>query len=74
MWVRHSIDIQKQLDLEWINDLARFTHQKDNKKKIENLKEIFTDLYMENLEDGLSPTDALEKAKLMIFCFLIILP
>lgn len=74
MWVRRSFDIQKQLDLEWINELARFVHQKDNKKKIENLKEIFIELYIENLEDNLNPTDALEKAKLMIFCFLFILP
>jgi len=74
MWVRRSLDIQKQLDLIWINELARFVHQKDNKKKIEELKEIFIELYIENLQDGLNPTDALEKAKLMIFCFLFIQP
>jgi len=74
MWVRRSLDIQKQLDLIWINELARFVHQKDNKKKIEELKEIFIELYIENLRDGLNPMDALEKAKLMIFCFLFIQP
>jgi hypothetical protein len=73
MWVRRSLELQKQLDLEWINELARFTHQKDNKKKIENMKEIFIELYIENLQEGLNPTEALEKAKLMIFCFLVIL-
>jgi len=74
MWVRRSLELQKQLNLEWINELARFTHQNDSKKKIENLKEIFIEFYMENLEEGLSPTEALEKAKLMIFCFLIVMP
>ena len=74
MLVRRSIDLQKQLDLEWIDELSRFTHQKDNKKKIENLKEIFIELYIENLQEGLNPPDALEKTKLMIFCFLAILP
>ena len=74
MWVKRSLELRRQLDLEWINELARFTHQKDNTKKIENLKEIFLELYMENLQEGLSPKDALEKAKLMIFCFLVILP
>ena len=74
MWVRRSLELQKQLNLEWINELARFTNQKDSKKKIENLKEIFIELYIENLQEGLSPIEALEKAKLMIFCFLIILP
>ena len=74
MWVRRSLELQKQLDLEWINELVRFSHQKDNNKKIENLKETFVELYIENLQEGLNPTEALEKAKLMIFCFLIILP
>jgi hypothetical protein len=74
MWVRRSLELQKQLDLEWINELVRFSHQKDNKKKIENLKEIFIEFYIENLQEGLNPTEALEKAKLMIFCFLIVLP
>jgi len=74
MWVRRSLELQRQLDLEWINELARFTRQKDSKKKIENLKEIFIEFYIENLQEGLNPIEALEKAKLMIFCFLIILP
>jgi hypothetical protein len=74
MWVRRSLELQRQLDLEWINELTRFTHQKDDKKKIENLKEIFIELYIENMQEGLNPTEALEKAKLLIFCFLIILP
>ena len=74
MWVRRSLELQKQLNLEWINELARFTHQKDSKKKIDNLKEIFIELYIDNLQEGLNPMEALEKAKLMIFCFLIILP
>ena len=74
MWVRRALELQKQLNLEWINELARFTHQKDSKKKIENLKEIFIELYIDNLQEGLNPMEALEKAKLMIFCFLIILP
>jgi hypothetical protein len=74
MWVKRSYDIQKQLDLEWINELARFVNQKDNKKKIENLKEIFVELYLENLQDDPSPSEALEKAKLMILCFLFVLP
>jgi hypothetical protein len=74
MWVRRSLELQKQLNLEWINELARFTNQKDSNKKIEKLKELFIEFYMENLEEGLAPSEALEKAKLMIFCFLIILP
>ncbi len=74
MWVRRSFELQKQLDLEWINELARFTNKNESRKKIENLKEIFIELYMENVEEGLSPKEALEKAKLMIFCFLIIMP
>jgi len=46
----------------------------DNKKKIEKLKEIFIELYIENLRDGMDPKDALEKAKFMIFCFLFVQP
>jgi hypothetical protein len=74
MWVRRSFELQKQLDLVWINDLARFVHHKGSTKKIEELKETFLELYLENLRDGLSPTEALEKAKLMIFCFLFLFP
>lgn len=74
MWVRRSLELEKQLDLEWINELVRFTHQKDNKKRIEYLKETFIEQYIENLEEGLNPMDALEKAKLMILCFLFVLP
>jgi hypothetical protein len=74
MWVTRSLDIQKQLDLVWINELARFVRQKDSKKKIEELKEIFIQLYIENQRDGMDPKEALEKAKLMIFCFLFVQP
>jgi len=74
MWVRRSLELEKQLDLEWINELIRFTHQKDNKKRIEDLKKNFIEFYIENLQEGLNPQDALEKAKLMIICFLFVLP
>jgi len=74
MWVRRSLELEKQLDLEWINELVRFTHQKDNKQRLENLKETYIDLYIQNLQEGLKPQEALEKAKLMILCFLFVLP
>ena len=72
MWVRRSLNIEKQLDLVWINELARFINQQDSANKIEELKKTFIDLYVENLQEGLSPSEALEKAKLMIFCFLFL--
>jgi hypothetical protein len=72
MWVRHSSDKQCQQDPEWLRELEKFLNENGNKEKFEMVKKIFVEAYFENIREGMNHNDALQKAKSVALCFLIL--
>jgi hypothetical protein len=72
MWVRGSSKNQKQLDPEWIREFERFLNERDNKEKFEVVKKVFVETYLENIREGMKTKDALQKAKEIAQCFLLL--
>jgi hypothetical protein len=72
MWVGHSSDKQQQLDPEWLNEFAIFISKDGNKEKFKVVKKVFVETYLENVRDGMNPRDALQKAKSVALCFLLL--
>jgi hypothetical protein len=72
MWVRRSSEHQQQLDPEWLTEFANFLKKNHNKKKFESVKKIFVETYLENVREGMHPREALQKAKTVALCFLLI--
>lgn len=69
MWVKQSLQIQQHHDLEWVNELAQFINQNNNKKELEKVKKIFIETYFDYIHEGVHPKIALQKAKSVAFCF-----
>jgi hypothetical protein len=67
-----SSDKQPQLDPEWIREFAKFLNKNGNKEKFEVVKKIFVETYLENVREGMNPRDALQKAKSVALCFLLL--
>jgi hypothetical protein len=72
MWVRQSFENQEQSDPEWLKEIAIFLNKNGNKKKFITVKKIFVEAYLENIREGMNPKEALQKAKSVALCFLII--
>jgi len=72
MWVRQSFKDQKQSDPEWLREFAIFLNKNGNKEKLAEVKKIFTEAYLENIREGMNPKEALQKAKSIALCFLMI--
>jgi len=72
MWVSDSSDKQQQLDPEWLREFANFLDKNGNKEILEVVKKVFVETYLENVRDGMNPRDALQKAKSIALCFLML--
>jgi len=72
MRVRRSSENQKQLDPEWLRDFANFLDKNGNKKKLQSVKKIFVETYFENVRDGMHQREALQNAKSVALCFLLL--
>jgi hypothetical protein len=72
MWVSDSSDKQQQLDPEWLREFANFLDKNGNKEILEVVKKVFVETYLENVRDGMNPRDALQKAKSVALCFLLL--
>jgi len=72
MRVGISSDNQKQLDPEWLREFANFLNKNGNKETLEAVKKIFVETYLENVRGGMNPRDALQKAKTVALCFLML--
>jgi hypothetical protein len=72
MQVKSSSDKQPQLDPEWIREFANFLDKNGNKEKFEVVKKVFVETYLENVREGMNPKDALQKAKSVALCFLLL--
>jgi hypothetical protein len=72
MWVRRSSENQQQLDPEWLRDFANFLDKNGNKKKLQSVKKIFVETYFENVRGGMYQREALQNAKSVALCFLLL--
>ena len=72
MRVRRSPDKQQQLDPEWLREFAKFLDKNDNMEKFKVAKKIFVETYLENIHEGMKSKDALQKAKAIALCFLML--
>jgi hypothetical protein len=72
MRVRQSLDNQIQQDPEWIREFVKFLNKNGNRKKFEDVKKIFVEAYLENVREGMDLKDALQKAKSVALCFLML--
>ena len=57
-------------DPEWIDELGSFLTTTKDKEIIKKHKELFKKTYFHYLKRGMSPKEAIEKAKKVIFSFL----
>ena len=71
MWVRQSSNAQQQVDPEWLIEFTQFINQ-NNKKDLERVKKIFVETYFESIHEGVHPRVALQKAKMVALCFLML--
>ena len=72
MWVRQSFDKQEESDPEWLREFTIFLNKNGNKKKFMAVKKIFVEAYLENISEGMNPKEAMQKAKAIALCFLIL--
>jgi hypothetical protein len=72
MQVRRYSDKQLQSDPEWIREFAKFLNKNGNKEKFKVVKKIFVETYLENVREGMNPKVALQKAKSVALCFLML--
>jgi hypothetical protein len=70
MWVRRFSDRGIPQDPEWLRELAKFLIKSGNGKKFETVKKIFYENYLENVREGMTPEEAIQKAKSIALCFL----
>jgi hypothetical protein len=71
MWVKQVINPQIEDDPEWLRDFMRFLNKNGNRKKLEEVKKIFVEAYLDNIRDGMDPQEALQNAKSIALCFLM---
>jgi len=55
-------------DPEWVMQLANFS----NKEKLEVVKKVFVENYLENIREGMKTKDALQKAEVIAQSFLML--
>jgi hypothetical protein len=72
MRVRISSEKKQQQDPEWIREFASFLEKNGNKEKFESVKKIFVETYFENVRNGMQPKEALQNAKSVALCFLLL--
>jgi hypothetical protein len=72
MWVRRPTPTSKELDPDWFKEFAFFLNNNSNKKKTQEVKKIFVEAYFENIREGMNPKEAIQKAKTLALCFLMI--
>jgi len=72
MRVRRSSENQQQVDPEWLREFASFLEKNGNNKKFQSVKKLFVETYFENVRNGMHPREALQNAKSVALCFLLL--
>ena len=66
-----SQDNQQVPNLEWFGEYIQSYKIKGNAEKIKLAEKIFLETYFANIQEGMNPKVALQKAITVSFCFLI---
>jgi hypothetical protein len=65
-------DKPEQLNPEWFREFTHFLDNKGDTEKSKLVKKIFVETYFENIQEGMNPKDALQKAKIIALCFFVL--
>jgi hypothetical protein len=65
-----SSENQQLPNLELFGEYIRSINKKGNEEKIKFAEKIFSETYFENIQEGMNPKIALQKAIIVAFCFL----
>lgn len=68
--MKQSLTNQQTPNQEWLIEFARILKQNQNSNKILKIKTVFIESYLENIQEGLKPNEAFQKAKKIAQCFL----
>lgn len=73
MWARQDTLTQQELTIEWFKEFARLLNKSGDEKKIQQVKKVFVEAYFENIREGMNQKEAVQKAKSLALCFLMML-
>jgi len=66
-----SPDNQQLQNFELFGEFLGSLRKKGNEEKIKLAEKIFFETYSENIQEGMNPKAAVQKAILVAFCFLV---
>ncbi|PNX48789.1 MAG: hypothetical protein BV459_01600 [Thermoplasmata archaeon M11B2D] len=69
MRVRRSRITSQQLDQDWLIEFGVCLNKINDEKKMQEIKKIFIEAYFENIQEGMNPREAIQKAKTIALCF-----
>jgi len=69
MRVRRSVKTSQELDQDWLIEFGVSLKNINDEKKMQEIKKIFIEAYFENIQEGMNPRDAIQKAKTIALCF-----
>lgn len=71
MWEKQDTSNQQELTIEWFKEFARLLNKNGDEKKIQQVKKVFVEAYFENIREGMNQKEAVQKAKSLALCFLM---
>lgn len=67
-----SQQTEEEFTPDWFKEFAFLLNKKNDSKKIQEAKKVFVAAYFENIKEGMNQKDAVQKAKTLALCFLMI--
>ncbi|PNX51800.1 MAG: hypothetical protein BV458_11010 [Thermoplasmata archaeon M9B2D] len=67
--MRRSRITSQQLDQDWLIEFGVCLNKINDEKKMQEIKKIFIEAYFENIQEGMNPREAIQKAKTIALCF-----
>lgn len=71
MWARQDTSNKEEITIEWFKEFSRVLSKNRDAKKIEQVKKVFVEAYFENIREGMNQKEAVQKAKSLALCFLM---
>jgi hypothetical protein len=72
MQIIRSSNKQQKLNPEWLGEFVNILNNNGNKEKSKLVEKIFVETYFDNIQEGMNPKDALQKAKIIALCFFVL--
>lgn len=67
-----SQQTQEEFTPDWFKEFALLLTKKNDPNRIRQAKKVFVETYFDNIREGMNQKDAVQKAKTLAMCFLII--